>query len=224
MAAHDEPKQLGQRKVGSAAKVMRKVLDMAIEGAAGMPGARTSAAGHLGKKLHREEAIDALVSQHVGLAGAQGFATNVGGGLTMAVSIPANMVGVSVIQSRMVAGIAHLRGYDINDPRVRSAILMCLLGEPTATALIENHELPSTPMAIATAPAFDEALDNQIAEQVLNQLGAMIGGKKLPLLIGKRIPLLGGGVGAVTDGYQTFAIATYARRQFVDRRRAVTRD
>jgi len=31
-----------------------------------------------------------------------------------------------VIQCRMVAGIAHLRGYELSDPRTRDAILACL--------------------------------------------------------------------------------------------------
>lgn len=202
----------------TAGGAMRRVIEAAIDGAAGMPGARVAAANHLGKAEGREEAIDSLVSQHVSLAGAQGFVTNIGGVLAMAVSVPANMVGVSVIQCRMVAAIAHLRGYDLDDNRVRSAILMCLLGERTATELVQAHTLPSTPMAIATAPAFDPDLDRSIADQVVSQLLTQVGGKKLGLLMAKRIPFVGGGVGAVTDGWATYTIASYARREFADRR------
>lgn len=207
------------RLTPTAGGAMRRVLEAAIDGVAGLPGARTAAAKHLGKAADREEAIDALVTQHVGLAGAQGFATNLGGILMMAVSVPANMAGVSVIQCRLVAAIAHLRGYDLGDNRVRSAILMCMLGERTATELVQAHTLPSTPMAIATAPAFDPELDITIADQVVGQLLTQVGGKKIGLLIGKRIPFVGGGVGAVTDGWTTFAIASYARQEFADRRR-----
>ena len=62
-------------------------------------------------------------------AGAQGFVTNLGGLVTAAVTIPANITGLALIECRMIAGIAHLRGYDLDDPRVRNAILVCMLGE-----------------------------------------------------------------------------------------------
>ncbi|MGA4506873.1 EcsC family protein [Propionibacteriaceae bacterium G1746] len=208
----------GQKITPTAGGAMRRVLDLAIDGAAGLPGARSSAAGHLDKKNDREEAIDSLVTQHVALAGAQGFATNIGGLITMAATVPANLVGVTVIQCRMVAAIAHLRGYDLNDNRVRSAILMCLLGENHATELIRDQVLPSSPMAIATAPAFDAKLDQEISSQVIAQLLQIVGGKKIGLLLGRRIPVIGGGVGAVTDGWQTFSVASYARAEFIDRR------
>lgn len=215
-------KDLGKSIMASTrinSSALRKVLDVAIVGGSNLPGARQSAATHLGKKMDREGAIDSLVTQHVSLAGAQGFATNVGGLVVAVFAVPANLAGITVIQCRMVAAIAHLRGYDIDNSRVRSAILMCLLGEESATDLVRERILPSTPMAIATAPAYDPRLDDQISSNVLSHLAAQIGGKKLPLLLGKRIPLIGGGVGALTDGYQTFQIATYARREFVDRRR-----
>ena len=39
-------------------------------------------------------------------------------------------------------------------------------------------------------------------------------------LVAKRIPVIGGGVGAATDSWNTMAIARYARDQFVSRRNA----
>ena len=41
----------------------------------------------------------------------------------MAVTVPANIAGLALIQCRMVAAIAHLRGYDLDDRRTRNAIL-----------------------------------------------------------------------------------------------------
>ena len=70
-----------------------------------------------------------VIENHVRYAGAQGFVTNLGGLATAAVALPTNITGLALIQCRMVAGIAHLRGYDLDDPRVRNAILACILGE-----------------------------------------------------------------------------------------------
>lgn len=204
---------------GMAGSALRKILDIAIDGTTGLPGAREAAASHLSKQQKRDEAIDALALQHVGLAGAQGFVTNLGGIAFLAVSVPANLAGVMILQSRMVAAIAHLRGYDVDDSRVRSAIMMCLLGSDTVVKMLGNGKLPGNPMTIATAPVFDSALEQQISELVLGVLLTGVGGKKMGVLFSKRVPLLGGVVGAGTDGWSTYQIARYASEQFIDRRR-----
>ncbi|CAI9402583.1 EcsC family protein [Aestuariimicrobium sp. T2.26MG-19.2B] len=210
----------GPRKApGVAGAALRRVLDLAIDGYTGLPGAREVAAGHLARRQDRDAAIDAIAMQHVGLAGAQGFVTNLGGIALLAVSIPANLAGVMVVQSRMVASIAHLRGYDVDDARVRAAIMMCLLGHEAVTKLMGNGTLPGNPLTIATAPVFDKALEQQISEAVLGVLLTGLGGKKVGVLFSKRVPLLGGFVGAGTDGWSTYQIGRYASEQFIDRRR-----
>lgn len=201
-----------------AAGALRKLMDIAIDGYSKVPGAKAHAAIQLEKQGDVEKAIDALISQHVAMAGAQGFVTNLGGVATMAVSLPANVAGLAVVQSRMVAAIAHLRGYDVADPRVRSAIAMCLLGESNANDLVAHGHLPSTPLAVATAPVPDPHLDQTVAEKVMSQLMGAIGGKRLAVLAVKRVPLVGGGVGAVADGWSSFEIARFARKTFVSRR------
>ncbi|WP_420176682.1 EcsC family protein [Luteococcus sp. OSA5] len=204
---------------GASAVVLRKALELAIDGVGRVPGAKSTAANALQKSGSAEMAIDAVIKQHVAMAGAQGFLTNLGGLATLAVSIPANVSGVAIVQCRMVAAIAHLRGYDIEDPRVRSAILMCLLGEANAKGAVERQELPSSALAIATAPVHDPALDNTISEKVLSNLMGQVGGKRVSLLAGKKIPVVGGGVGAATDGWATWGTGAFAKKQFINRRR-----
>ncbi|MGJ6980560.1 EcsC family protein [Aestuariimicrobium soli] len=221
------PSEIGKSIVGAPGKApgvaghaLKRVLDLAIDGYQGLPGAREVAAGHLAKKGNRDDAIDSIAAQHVGLAGAQGFVTNLGGIALLAVSIPANLAGVMIVQSRMVASIAHLRGYDVDDSRVRAAVMMCLLGHESVTKLLGNGKLPGNPLTVATAPVFDPALEQQIAESVLGVLLTGVGGKKVGLLFSKRVPILGGVVGAGTDGWSTYQIARYASEQFIDRRHA----
>ena len=78
-------------------------------------------------------------------AGAQGFLTNLGGLATMTYLVPANITGLALVQCRMVAGIAHLRGYDLTDPRVRNAVLVSMLGEEAVQRLVERAEAPGAP-------------------------------------------------------------------------------
>ena len=78
--------------------------------------------------------------------------------------------------------------------------------------------MPSTPMMVATAPVFDPSLDRSISERVFGDLGTKLAGKHVVVQVAKRIPLIGGGVGAAADGYLTYALGAYARREFVRRR------
>lgn len=202
---------------------LRRVLELAIDGYGRLPGAKT----HAARQLQRhggsvDDAISSIIDFHVRLASAQGFATNLGGLVALPVAIPANLTGVAIVQVRMVAAIAHLRGYDLDDNRVRTALVMCLLGGEQIAKLIAEGKLPTSPMTVATAPMFDPELDRQVAEEVTAGLAARVGGKNLALVVTKRLPLLGGGIGAVVDGVATYQVGRYAKGEML-RRRAIVR-
>jgi len=199
--------------------VLRRMLELAIDGYSVLPSAKSSAARHLGRTGDVDEAIDSLVTAHIALASAQGFVTNLGGLIAMPVTLPANTAGVLTIQTRMIAAIAHLRGYNLNDNRVRTAIVMCLLGGEEVARRIHNGTLPTAPMAVATAPVFDPALDQAVAKEVLLAVASRVGGKGLSITVTKRIPIIGGGVGAVVDGWATRQLGVYARGELRSRRR-----
>lgn len=160
-----------------------------------------------------EKAVHEVIENNVRFAGAQGFATNVGGVVAMAVTIPANVAGLAVLQCRMVAGIAHLRGYDLADPRMRNAILTCMLGEDAVQSLVKRRKLPAPPMALATAPTYDPDLDVLVANEVASELITKVAGKRVATTIGRRVPVVGGLVGATADGYATWQVGRYADRE-----------
>jgi hypothetical protein len=195
-----------------------RLVDVAVDGTAGLPGAKRVAGRHLERHQDVDKAIEALVRLHITLASAQGFATNVAGGLASLIGIPANLAGIVIVQIRLVATIAHLHGYDIDDPRVRTAMVMCLLGEKELAAQVKDGRLPSTPLAVATAAVHDSALANQVATRVLNDVLGSLATKDMAGFIVRRVPLVGGGVGAVVDGYATSRIARCARHHLVTRR------
>jgi EcsC family protein len=198
---------------------VRTVLDHAIDGI----GPLRSAAASADTKLvdhdgDVENAVRALVRMHAGLAGVQGFVTNLGGFATLAVAVPTNVVGVTLVQCHLVAGIAHLRGYDLEDPRVRNAILACMLGEDTVRALVKSHRLPSSPMALATSPMHDPQLDATLSHEVTAELVGRTAGRRAITLVGRRVPLLGGAVGGSSDAYATWQIGSYAAEELRERR------
>jgi hypothetical protein len=196
---------------------LRQVVNFGIDGRAAFPGARDTAVKRLAAKGEREAAIDSLVAQHIALASAQGFVTSLGGVVTIPVGLPANIAGMAVLGVRMVAGLAHLRGYDIDDRRTRAAVTLAILGQDDVERLVNTGRLPARPLTVATAPVYDLELERQISEQVMGALASRYGGKHLASIALRRVPVLGGGVGAAVDGWSTLTLADYARREFVGR-------
>jgi EcsC protein family len=197
---------------------VRTVLDKAINGVGRYPGARAAAEKRLKEYGgDTERAIHQMIETHVRLAGAQGFVTNLGGLVTLSVTIPANVAGLALLQSHLVAAIVHLRGFDVDEPRVRNAILACMMGEDTVNDLVKGGQLPSTPLGIASAPVHDPDLDRLIAKVVTAELITRVGGKRMVTSIGRRIPLMGGFVGATVDGFNTWRVGRYAEREMIRR-------
>jgi hypothetical protein len=199
---------------------VHQALDRAIRGVGPLDGAALAAEKQLDEqKGDVDKAIHAVIENHVRLAGAQGFLTNIGGLVTMAVTVPTNITGLAMIQCRMVAVILHLRGYDLGDKRTRNAILASLLGEERVLALVRRKKLPGTPMALATAPVHDPHLDNIMANEVAAELVTKVAGKRIATTVGRRLPVVGGLVGMGADGYSTWQIGRYVDREFLPRKR-----
>lgn len=194
-----------------------RVIDLGIEGGGLMKGAVEVAEEHLtAAGGDREAAVHRLIATHVRLAAGSGFVTGLGGIVAMPVMVPAAMAGLYVIATRMAAGIAHLRGYDVNTEEVHSAILVSLLGSAGAATLkragVEVGK-KSTAAALQKLPG-----------RVLIELNKKVGyrlvtkaGEKGVINLTKLVPLVGGPIGAAVDGVSCRTIATYAMRTFEPR-------
>ena len=166
-----------------------------------------------------EQTVRDHVDTHIRYAGAQGMLTGLGGFLAAAFTVPANLAGLALVQARMVAGVAHLRGYDLDDPRVRNAVLATMLGEDRVDRLIEERRLPAPPMAIATAPVHDPDLDRLLAAEVAAELMTRVTSKRLALTLVRKVPIVGGAVGMGADGFRTWRVGDYASRELRPRAR-----
>ncbi|MFL6025254.1 MAG: EcsC family protein [Marmoricola sp.] len=198
------------------AAFVHQALAKAISGVGPLPGAAAAADKQLAQNDGDvERAIHDVIENHVRYAGIQGFATNIGGLVTMAFTVPTNITGLALLQCRMVAGIVHLRGYDLAEPRVRAAILASVLGEEKVLKLIKSRELPGTPMELAADPLYESSLDLVIANEVASELITRAAGKRLATTVGRRVPVVGGVVGAGTDAYVTWKVGRYVDREFL---------
>ena len=199
---------------------VREALKRAVIGVGPLPGAVSAAEKMLADNDgDANKAIKSIIDKHVRYAGAQGFVTNLGGLVTAVVAIPTNVTGLALIQCRMIAAIAHLRGYDIEDPRVRNAILISMLGSEGVDRLVKKKKLPAPPMAMATAPAYDPDLDRVISAEVASELITRIAGKRLATVVGRRVPVVGGLFGLSADAYVTWRVGRYSAGELLPRAR-----
>lgn len=205
--------QIGKRVAPSAgSQLVRNILERAIDGAGPIPGAAASGESAVRKAGgDTDRAIAALIRQHLRLAGAQGFLTNIGGLITTAVTMPLNIAGLIVVQCHLAAAILHVRRYDLQSPAVRDAVLVCLLDREARASLAKSTGLTMTPAALATGDP-DPEVQAEIARAVTGQLLALSGGKQVARFVARRIPVLGGVVGGLGDAWSTRQIGTETAR------------
>jgi hypothetical protein len=193
-------KRVGPNVTGAS---VRSILERAIDGFGPLSASATSADTAVRKAGgDTDVAIDELIDSHVKLAGAQGFVTNIGGLMTMAVAAPANLAAVALVQCHLAAEIIHIRGYDLAHPSVRNAVLVCLLDVDARKALAKDANADMSAAAVAAGEQSAE-VRQLIGRAVAGSLLTGIGGKRVAAFAARRIPVLGGAVGAAGDAWAT---------------------
>jgi hypothetical protein len=195
---------------------VKAFLDRAIDGMPQWPGARVVANRALERTGTVEAAVKSVIEQHLRLAGVQGFLTSLGGLVAMPLTMPANMAGLFLLQLRMTAAVAHLRGFDVDDPRVRLASLAALLGEDEVAELVRSGVLPGPPGDLVGRRSPDPAEADRLIKQVVQSLAARVAGKRVTVAVARRVPGLGGVVGAGVDAVNTYRVGRYADDQLAN--------
>lgn len=163
-----------------------------------------------------ERAVGSVINQHYRGAGATGFLTSVGGFFTMIVAIPANVFAFYVQATRMTAAIAHLRGYDVADPAIRTAILLAEVGSNAPDILRSVGVAPglgTTAALTAAGPALPRSAVMVIQKAVGFQLLRSVG-RRAFTAAGRFVPVAGGVFGATVDLAMMKRIADQARMEF----------
>lgn len=194
---------------------VREAMTKAITGVGPLRPVRVSADKQLANASGNvDRAIKHVLRVHVAYASGQGFLTNLGGLMTAVAAVPANLTGLTLVQVRMIAAIAHLHGHDLDDPRVRAAVTTALLGEDTVRKSVKKGRLPASPLGLATHEAYDPAIEKAVSSEVATELITRVAGKRIATTVGKRVPVLGGVVGLTADGYATYQLGKYAAVEF----------
>ena len=205
----------------AAAGLVDRLLDIGIDGAGRFDSADKVASVASGEHPEPDRAVDAIVGAHLKLAAAGGFVTGLGGLVTMPVALPANVLEFYLVATRMVAGIAVVRGYDIRRPEVRSAVLLTLVGADADDLLKKAGVVPAGRLSTLAAERLPGPVMLAINKGVGFKLVSQVGKKALSRF-GKAVPLVGGVVGAGLDTYLLHRIADHAKHEFPPKTRAVT--
>jgi len=196
-------------------RLVEMLVDTGLEGRGPISSARELADVALTKHgADPERAIAALARATTFRGGVGGFVTGLGGFVTMPVSLPVNVAEFYIQAVRMVGSIATLRGYDIDEPRVRTAVLLTLVGSDsgdvlkkagmtTASGRLTSYALKGLPPAalMVVNKAVGFRLMRGVSEKVLSRFG-------------RGIPVAGGLVGGGIDAYMMKKIADQAMKEF----------
>ncbi len=209
--AADDP----QADPGPVDRLVAMLVDTGLDGRGPLSSARELAEeALLDVDGDREQAVARLARASTVKGGIGGFVTGLGGFVTMPVSLPLNVAEFYIQAVRMVGGIATLRGYDVDEPRVRTAVLLTLVGSDseevlkkagmaTAGSRLTSYALKGMPPAalMVVNKAVGFRLMRGVSEKLLSRLG-------------RGIPVAGGLVGGGIDAFMMKKIADHAMKEF----------
>ena len=193
--------------------ILDRLYPTVLDGVPGLGSPRELAAQTRAEGGTQDEQIDRLVRRHLALSASAGFLSGLGGWLVLPVVLPANLATVATVQLHMAASIAALAGHDPRLPGTRERVLACLIGSG-----------PVDPARDAEQETLDR-FGLKLAERGINLVvsatvgAAKMGAKAVASRQVKRkllrgIPLVGGFIGAASDGYVTKKVAEAARDEF----------
>ncbi|MDO5627758.1 MAG: EcsC family protein [Mobilicoccus sp.] len=197
----------------AAGKLVERILEVGIDGRGSFDSAQKVADDARRRRSDPERVIDDIVGAHVRLAAGNGFITGLGGFVTLPVALPANVAGFYITATRMAAAIAAVRGYDLNDQSVRSAVLLSLVGAD-ADDLLEKAGYASggrlATFAVQKMPgAVLMAVNKGVGFRIVTRLGRTTFAR-----FGRGVPFIGGVVGAGLDSYLLHRLGTHVREEF----------
>ena len=200
---------------GTVARLVQVLLDAGIDGLGPLKSAQELAGWARQQSYSPDAAVAKVARQTLVRGGVGGFVTGVGGFLTMPIALPANVVEFYVQATRMVGAIADLRGYDVDDPMVRTAILMTLVGSDADDVLAKAGLTGGKQSRMVTLAS------GQLPPAGLLMLNKAIGfrlmkgvGEKAFARLGRGIPLAGGFLGGGIDMWMMKRIADHAMGEF----------
>jgi EcsC protein family len=209
------PARVEPTNEGAVARLVQVLLDAGIDGLGPLKSAQEMAEAARLSSRSGDAAVAKVARNHVGKGAVGGFVTGIGGFLTMPIALPANVLEFYIVATRMVASIADLRGYEVDDPQVRTAVLLTLVGSDADEVLKKAGLTGGTTgkvLGLAAGqlpPAGLLMLNKAIGFRILRGVG-----EKAFSRLGRGVPLAGGVLGGGVDMWMMKRIADHAMNEF----------
>ncbi|NUE81093.1 MULTISPECIES: EcsC family protein [Snodgrassella] len=200
-------------------EILTWAYTQAVNGVVGIGSAEDLAEEYLhSNNYDKLEAINSLIRWQNTKAATGGFITNLGGLITLPVSIPANLVTSIYIQLRMIAAIASISGKELGDDKIKTLCILCLTGNNSAEILKQA--------GIKIAEKYTAGLiQKYITRDIIIYINKAVGFRLITkagstgiLNLTKAVPIVGGLVGATFDGITTNIIGNTARDLFLEKK------
>lgn len=204
----------------SQSKALQIVERLTCYGIEGFPSAGICSAAELASQYQSdssyeniEDAIDAMIRWETSKNAVMGFVTNVGGLVTLPITLPADMAASWVCQARLSAAIAYMYGHDINEDRVKTFIIAAICGDSIKNLVKETAVHAANGLGKALIKKIPAAALRAINKRIGVQLITKAGQKSITSLV-KMIPVFGGLVGGAFDAGYCYAVGRRAKSVF----------
>ena len=191
------------------------ITDCAVDGVPPLTSAENLAKEYLLDRgyVSHDHRVEALIRWETSKNFTTGFLTGLGGILTLPVSVPAALGAAWVVQARLAGAIAHIYGHDLRSDRVRTLVLLSLVGD-SAKEVVKR-------VGIEIGKKSFHQLLMKIPGRVLIEINKKVGyrlitkaGEKGIINLTKAVPIVGGVVGGIVDATGCYAVGNIATTVF----------
>lgn len=183
----------------------------------GLPGQKTVyelAKEYIDKYDDIEVASSKFIDNQIMKCTTSGFLTNLGGLITLPISIPVNISSVLYIQLRMIVTLAHMGGLEPSDDEVQTLSYIALTGKASSDILKQ--------MGIKFGTRLTNNMISKISGATLTKINQTVGMRLITkfgstgiINLGKGVPLIGGFIGGGFDFVTTRTIANVSKDMFI---------
>jgi uncharacterized protein (DUF697 family) len=192
------------------------ILEKGLNGAGPMSSANALAGQyrHDPKYKNAQEQIDALIKWEASKNFGHGFVTGLGGIATLPVTIPAALTAQCLMGSRMSGAIANLHGHSTDDDRVKTFVLLSLIGEKLIGSVLKEAGVKvGNKVAMNLVKSISSAALREINKQVGFRLLTKAGSTGIINIV-RFVPVAGGLVSGAIEATTCMATGKTANAIF----------
>lgn len=187
----------------------------ATEGGGPFLSATDLAAGYLKNTDFKDDAarIQSMIQWESAKNFGTGFVSGFGGIATLPATIPASLGASWAVQARLAAAIASIHGHDVFEDRVRTLVLLSLIGSAAKDELKR--------VGIEVGKKMTRNAIRRISGHLIVDINRAVGfrliakaGEKGVFQLSKLVPIAGGIVGGIFDGVSCHAVGKAADALF----------